>query len=669
MTETVFLRDFSVVMAAAAAVTLLFRKLNQPAVLGYLLAGLLIGPHTPPFAFVKDLHSIHTMASLGIVFLLFSLGFEFSLPRLRRVGPSAAITTLLEVPAMALVGYFLGRFFGWNGTESVILGAIMCISSTSVIVKVLTDLKLFRSGGSDTALGILILEDVAAVLLLTVVSGLISGLGVGGSTLIASLLRVSFFVILFGVVGLALVPRLTQWAARTKSMETLGVLSLGLCLLGALAASEAGYSVALGAFLIGTIVGVTPECGPIETWFQPVRDLFTAIFFVSAGMLLDPQMLYAYAGPIVLVTLVTITGKILFVSSGTFLAGHSVSTALQTGFTLSQIGEFSFVFGSLALASPKAGDFLYPLAVAVASVTAFTTPFFIRHAEALSAIVIRLTPKPLQHLQDGYLARIERFRNRAPSPTGTILSRYMFRLGLYIALWMAVYLLTGRAAGVLHQERFIPALLWSAAYLLLVPLFLAVVYYINHFLLLALTESIVRLRATRLLSVLPIHKAYTATETLLMGLLTLAWFLRARSDFADPRLWAATLVILPAMTYLLRGLYRKGYVVLEGFLDHLVGLTTSEPLRLAALTRHENEITSEDELMEKIYLEPESPVVERHLRAVGLREKTGATVVGIYRRGKLLANPKADTVLLANDILVIMGDAQERAQARAVLNG
>lgn len=665
--ESLLLRDLSVVMVVAAAATILFRRLKQPPVLGYLLAGVLIGPHTPPFALVKDQFSIQTMAELGLVFLMFTLGLEFSLPRLRRVGPMALVATLIEVPASVLMGFGIGTLFGWNPLESLILGGIMVSSSSTIIAKVLTDSRLLRSESSDAILGITLLEDVAGVILLTVVSGLAIRSGLEGGEAVTSLFQVVFFVVLFGLAGLTLIPRLIRFVARLGSMETVGVTSLGLCLAGALAALQAGYSTALGAFLTGAILGVTSESSAIADWVRPVRDLFAAIFFVAAGMLLEPRVVTAYAAPIMMVLAAVFIGKTFFVTVGAMTAGLRPATALTTGLTLAQIGEFSFIFGGLALASPGAGNFLFPLAVAVTALTNFATPYLVRFAPAIVGLCARLAPASAVRTLAAYDTWAERLRQLPASPAGTIFSRYLLRLAVYIVLWSAYLLLIGQATAPLARG-WVPAIIWCAAYAAAVPLFLAVAYYTNHFLLLALTETAVRLRAGHWLQKIPIHRMYNVSETLLIGGLTLGWFARALWDFPGASGWLAALFGFSALTFAGRHAYRKGYEKLEAFLDHLVGLTTSEPLRLAALTQAGGEVTSEEELMDRIFLEPGSPAVQKHLRAVGLREKTGASIIGIYRRGKLIPNPKPDTVLLAHDLLVILGDPDERAQARSILN-
>jgi len=663
MSEVVLLRDLSVVMVIAAATTIVCQFFKQPVVIGYLLAGLLIGPYTPPFTFVKDLHSIHTMAELGLVFLLFAIGLEFNLPKLRRVGPSAAVAALLEVVGMALIGYHIGGLFGWHIYDRMVLGAILSISSTTIIIKVFIDLKQTREDYAQLVLGILILEDIVAVIILTLLSGISASGGVAGFEVLESLWKVTLFTVLFLIVGLAMVPPLIQRIARMDSSETLGITTLGLCLAGALMANMAGFSVALGAFLMGSIIGVSRDSAKVEEWIHPVRDMFSAIFFVAAGMLLNIHILIEHTGWIVVLTLVTVIGKIVTGTAGAFLAGYSVPTSMKAGISLGQIGEFSFVFATLAIASGKASEFLYPIAVAVSVLTTVLTPFLIRRSDAISAALLHVLPRPASQALDRYHGWISRPR-AAASSISTIYSRYLLRLGIYAILLMGVLLALRRLAELLLLSSGAIGL-WVASYLAAIPLILAVAYYLNHFFLLGFTELLARIGNGRLLAFIPIHQAYKTFESLVVGGLTVIFFL-------------PTFEMLPRQTgiwifagacgaaFVFKKLYRRVYLAMEELLDQLLGRASSEPLRSAALDKESTEELLA-ESMEKILLTRESPALSKTLRALALREQSGVNIIGIYRQGTLQASPGPDTVLKENDVLVILGDKAEREQARALL--
>ena len=313
-----FLQDLAVVMIVAALVTILFHRLKQPVVLGYILAGIIIGPHTPPFPLIHDPHTIETLAELGIIFLMFSLGLEFNLRKLKQVGVTALLAALLEIVVMVGVGYWLGRGFGWSHMDCLFLGAMLSISSTTIIIKALGELGLTRERFAGLIFGILILEDILAIVMIALLSGIAmtGSLSVGDVGL--TLGKLGIFLVTALVLGLIAVPRLLGFVARFRSNEMLLVTVLGLCFGFSLLAVKLGYSVALGAFVIGAVISEAREIGQIEHLIEPVRDLFSAVFFVAIGLLIEPKLLVEYAFPIAAITVAVIVGKVLACTFGTF---------------------------------------------------------------------------------------------------------------------------------------------------------------------------------------------------------------------------------------------------------------------------------------------------------------------------------------------------------------
>ncbi len=651
-------------MVLAAITTFLCHLLKQPVVIGYLLAGVIAGPHTPPFSLIKDVHSIHTMAELGLVFLMFALGLEFNLAKLRKVGTSAALATVLEVIGMMAVGVLLGRFFGWNQRDSFILGAILSISSTTIIVKVLMDLKLLKEEFSQVVFGILILEDIVAIVMLTLISGLGAHGSVEGSSALMALVQVCFFVVLFLVIGLTLVPRLVRWVGHLHSREMLGITALGLCLASALLANHFGYSVALGGFLMGSIIGVSSEIDAIEEWIHPIRDMFSAIFFVSAGLLIDPAILWTYKVPILIITVVTILGKTFSGSLGSLLAGFPLRTSLKVGMSLAQIGEFSFVIASVALKTKLASEFLYPLAVAVSGVTTLCTPYLIRSSDVLSNQILSGEGGPIKR----WLTRYERWvtdLKSGPSGESRIFARYLVRLLLYVILYVAILqvcpLIARALPGVMPMIVF-----WSVTAIAALPFMFGVARYSNHFLLLALTEATIRLKASRLLMILPINRLYNIAETLMLAALGGGLLIQARPYLVERESLLIVAAIMIVLATLGRSWMERAYRFLERLLDEAIGLASSEPLRRAALAV-EASSGALNESVERLWLEKRFKAVHQTIRSLGLREKTGASLIAIYRGGTLTANPSPEWVLLANDIVVILGNKVEREKARLLL--
>ena len=379
-----FLHDLAVIMLAAGVVTVVFHLLRQPVVLGYIVAGVLIGPHTPPYSLVTDEATIQTLAELGIVFLLFSLGLEFSVRRLRQVGATALIAALAGIVLMFWAGYEIGLGFGWRAMDALFLGAMLSISSTTITIKALDELGLKREHFAQVVFAILIVEDVLAIGMIALLSGIAVTGQVDAGAVLHTLAMLTVFLVASLVIGILSVPRLLDFVARFNSNEMLLVAVLGLLFGFCLLVARLGYSIALGAFVIGVIVAEAACLKRIERVIAPVRDMFSAIFFVAIGLLLDPRVLLNYALPIAVVTLVLVVGKVLARTAGALAAGQSGRSALRVGMSLAQIGEFSFIIATLGTTLKVTSDFLYPIAVAVSAITTLFTPYLIRAADPLA---------------------------------------------------------------------------------------------------------------------------------------------------------------------------------------------------------------------------------------------------------------------------------------------
>ncbi len=390
-----FIQDLAVIMMTAGAVTIIFHRLKQPVVLGYILAGLLIGPHTLPYTLINDQQTIETLAELGIVFLMFSLGLEFSLRKLRAVGATAVIGALAEIIVMVWVGYEIGRYFGWKTMDSIFLGAMLSISSTTIIVKTLEELNMKRERFAHLVFGILIVEDILAIGIIALLSGMAVTGTVSTWDATATLAKLTLFMVVALVVGILLVPKLLHYVASFKHDEMLLITVLGLLFGFCLLVIKLDYSVALGAFMIGAIMAESRQIKAIERLAAPIRDMFSAIFFVAIGLLLDPHAVVTYAQPIILVTIAVLVGKISSRTLGVMLAGHSGATSLRVGMGLAQIGEFSFIIATLGLSLGVISHFLYPIAVATSVITTLFTPYLIKAADPLSKILARAIPEKI----------------------------------------------------------------------------------------------------------------------------------------------------------------------------------------------------------------------------------------------------------------------------------
>ena len=485
MHEVSFLQDLAVVMIAAGIVTVLFQRLKQPVVLGYIVAGILIGPHLLELVSGED--AIKSLAELGMVFLMFSLGLEFNLRKLRRVAATALVAAPLAILLMVFVGYQVGQLMGWTPVSSLFLGAIISIASTSVIVKVLRETKRDREPFAGLIYGILIVEDLLGVVMIVLLTGIASTGDLGLQSMAASTGKLLVFLVVVLVGGLLLVPRLLNFVARFESNERLLVAVLGLCFGTALVADKLFDSVALGAFLVGAVMAESAQSRRIESLVEPVRDLFTAVFFVAIGLLVDPALLWQHIVPIAGISLVVMIGQIAGNTFGTMVAGHDFRTAVRVGTGLSQIGEFSFVIATLGLTlgatNPSLyNPSLYPIVVGVALVTTLFTPLWIHNADRLADTLLRAAPKPLAGYLTLYKDWVERFKGGQWNSLAWKLSRKWL---LQMAINMA--LVAGLLIGAATLARLKPAwlvewklepatlrtALWVAALVLSLPMLIA----------------------------------------------------------------------------------------------------------------------------------------------------------------------------------------------------
>jgi len=384
--------DLALILGAAGIITLLFRRLKQPVVLGYIIAGLLVGPNFKLLPTITDIEGIKIWGEIGVIVLLFSLGLEFSFKKLVSVGPSAAATGLIELVCMMLVGFFTGKILGWPQMDCLFLGGIIAISSTTIIFRAFSELGLKTKQFTNLVMGILVIEDLVAVLLLVLLSTLAVSQASAGTEMLIALVKLGFFLCLWFIMGIYILPSFLKLVSKWLRSETLLIISLALCLGMVVLATNVGFSAALGAFIMGSILSETLYGEKIEHLIAPVKNLFGAIFFVSVGMLIEPRMLAVYWVPVVAVTLIVIIGKTIFVSLGALVAGKPLQKAVQAGTAMSQIGEFSFIIAALGVSLKVTSNYLYPVAVGVSVITTFTTPYMMRLADPLYLFLLKKLP-------------------------------------------------------------------------------------------------------------------------------------------------------------------------------------------------------------------------------------------------------------------------------------
>jgi CPA2 family monovalent cation:H+ antiporter-2 len=663
-----FLQDLAVVMIVAGLVTVIFHHLKQPVVLGYILAGLIIGPHTPPFPLIQNEQSIKTLADLGIIFLLFSLGLDFNLRKLKQVGVAALVAGFVEIPLMFWLGYEIGQWFGWKTMDSVFLGAMIAISSTTIIVKALRDLGRTKEESAHLVFGILIVEDIAVIVMIAVFSSVGMSGEMGLLKIGTTAGRLLIFMVTAIVVGLIAVPRLLHFVARFKSDEVLLISVLGLVFGFSLVAVQMGYNVALGAFIIGAVISEARHAAKITLLTEPIRDMFSAVFFVSIGLLLDPRMIVDHALAVAVITVAVILGKVFACSFGTFVAGHDTRTALRVGMSLAQIGEFSFILAALGMSLKLTSDFLYPIAVAVSVITTALTPYRLRSSDRFVAWFHEIAPKGLVEATDLYTRRLSKVGERHSGMAAKLARKWLLQMALNIILIAAIFI------GAALAERTRPewfswlpftreqmtTVLWFAAVLLSLPLFIATFRKLQ-----ALGMLVAETRGAKPNSR---EMAVIANGMPLGGITMVAlWMMALSATLLPPTnilivlLAVIVLVTLLSWRFFVR-IYSRAQVALRETLAEVpVEKLTPESTHRPTILR--------DADLHTLLIGPKSIAAGKLIRELQLRTKTGASIVGIDRNGKSIINPGPDEELHANDHILLLGSVEQLETAKALLRG
>jgi CPA2 family monovalent cation:H+ antiporter-2 len=684
-----FLVALSIVLGVAALTTVLFQRLRQPVVLGYILAGFIIGPNVP-VPLVADRQVIQTLSELGVILLMFSLGLEFSLGKLVRLGPSAGLTALLQSSLMVWLGFVTGRLFGWSTIESLFAGAIIAISSTTIIAKAFDEQRV-QGSLRELVVGVLIIEDLIAILLMATLTAIASGAGLSAADMALTTGKLLLFLLGLITLGLLVVPRTVRAIQRLGRPETTLVASIGFCFAIALLAHEFGYSVALGAFIAGSLIAESGQQHEIEQLVAPVKDLFAAVFFVSVGVLLDPALIARHWLAITVLTGVVIAGKVIGVALGAFLTGNRVRTSVQAGMSLAQIGEFSFIIAGLGLSLDATGEFLYPVAVAVSAITTLTTPWLIRASGPVANWVDRKMPRPLQTFVSLYGGWMEQLRSGSrPASRGRELRRLVRLLlidaallgattiGASFAVEPVTELLEGRFGLGSEVAR---AAVIVAALVLVLPLVAGVVRVARR-LGVGVAEAVLAPAAEGSPDPAAASRRVLAVTlqlglVLLAGLILLALTQPFVGGVVAPLLLALLLLVLGAGFWRgaadLHGHVRAG---VQTIFDVIVDQARSGGAGAAATAEPPAPHPSPGPLLlpglgvpTLVQLEPPNAAVGRSLASLNLRGVTGATVLAITRQEQGVLLPTAKDPLRAGDVLALAGSTEAIEAARQLLRG
>lgn len=673
MHGTTLLQDLAVVMIVAGLVTILFHRFKQPVVLGYILAGFIIGPHTPPFPLIRDPETIKTLSELGVILLMFALGLEFNLRKLRQVGGTAFIAAALEILLMVWIGYEIGRFFGWNKMDSLFLGAMLSISSTTIILKALAELGKTKERFAELIFGILIIEDMLAIVMIALLSGIAMTGALTVGEVGGTVGKLGIFFTATVVVGLIAVPRLLGYVAKFRSNEMLLITVLGLCFGFSLLAAKLEYSVALGAFLIGAVISEAREIGRIEVLTEPIRDMFSAIFFVSIGLLIDPKLLATQWLPVLVITVAVVVGKIVTCSFGAFVGGHDTRTSLRVGMGLAQIGEFSFIIAALGVTLKVTSDFLYPVAVAVSAITTLLTPYLIRSADGLVNWFDRRAPRALVTNLEVYTRWVGHLGagGKPASFATTLVRRWFAQMALNVILSAALF------AGAAYAARRPPAwlqhfgdaninaALWLAAMVLSLPLLIATFRKLQALGLLVAETRVTEAAAGERTAAI---RAIVAQVIPFAGMAVLGLIVLVLSSTVLPPL--NVLVILLVVVALIAWLLWRSFIKVYSKAQIALQETLAHPP--APRHTHEASVTLPPLLreadLETVTVAAGSAAAGKLIRELQLRTLTGASIVGIERQGASMINPGPDEELHPGDQVLLLGHRPQLEAARQALS-
>jgi len=646
--------DLGLILAAAGITTLIFKRIKQPIVLGYILAGVMVGPYLDFLPSVSDSKSINIWAEIGVIFLLFSLGLEFSFKKLVKVGGSASITAIVKVGFLILAGYGMGKALGWSDMDGLFFGGILCISSTMITIKAFEELGIKHKKFAGLVFGVLIVEDLVAILLLVLFSTLAVSQQSAGYEMLFSILKLAFFLVLWFLAGIFLIPTFLKATRKLMNDETMLVVSLALCLMMVLLAVKVGFSPALGAFIMGSILAETTQAERIEHLTKSVKDLFSAVFFVSVGMLIDPAMLVKHAGTIALAVSVIIFGKVIFTVLGALLAGQPLKTSVQAGMSLAHIGEFSFIIATLGVTLKVTSDFLYPIAVAAAAATTFSTPYMIKLADPFYHFLQKILPKSWQDAIGRYSTGTEGITKL--SDWKILLSAYVFNTIVHSVIIISIIFLVYRYLQPFIDENI--TLRTNGTIITVVVSFIIMAPFLWAL-------SIKRVRRTAY-SHLWLNKKYTrgpliAIEVcrIALGVFYVGFLMYQFFDTAIAILIGLVLIILGMVIFSKK---------LQAFYDQLEKRFLLN-LNAREAQNKQPEILPWDTHLADMVVAPESALVGKTLVELSVREKFGVNIALIERGKIMIPTPGRDERLYPNDKVLVIGTDDQLATVKELFEG
>ncbi len=642
--------DLGLILMTAAVAVLLFKKIKQPLVLGYLIAGFLAGNHFDFFPSVKDIKSVEVWAEIGVIFLLFSLGLEFSFKKLMKVGGTASITAVTQIIAMVSIGYLVGQWIGWKPMDSIFLGVILSISSTTIILKTFDELGVKTQKFAGIVIGSLIVQDIVAILMMVLLSTIAVSQQFSGSELLLSVFKLIFFLTIWFVGGIFFIPTLLKKAKNILTDEMLLIISLALCLMMVILAANVGFSPALGAFIMGSIIAETTQAEHIEHLVKPVKDLFGAIFFVSVGMLINPGTLYEYALPVAILTLVVILGQSISSTIGALLSGQPLKQSVQTGMSLSQIGEFSFIIATLGMTLNVTSDFLYPIVVAVSAVTTFTTPFMVKFATPFSEYLEKKLPRK-------WIKKIERYSANAQSIKlvsnwQIVVRAFLTQVIIHSVIIVAVILLSSKFILPLVQGSQFGNIFAALITLVILSPFLW-----------ALSLRRIAVKQVAILREERKYRGPILMMILLRMILTLIYIGFLLNIFFSPVIAFIVLIAAVVVYFVFPKKLNAQYHKIE---DHFLQNLNAREIKKAVRSR--SDLTPWDGHMTTFEIAPTSNIAGKTLEELSIRELLGINIAFV-KRGEITINiPSRNERLFPGDEICVIGTDTQVAAFKKYLD-
>ncbi|ANR72691.1 cation:proton antiporter [Prevotella scopos JCM 17725] len=661
-------KDLALILVVAGFVTLIFKKLKQPLVLGYIVAGFLVSPHMPYVMSVVDKSDIQTWADIGVIFLLFSLGLDFSIKKILKMGASPIIAACTIIFCMMTLGVIVGHSFGWKEMDCIFLGGMVAMSSTTIIYKAFSDMGLTQQGFASTVMSVLILEDILAIVMMVMLSTVASGNSPDGVQLLGSIMKIGFFLVLWFVVGLFAIPLFLRSVRKLLNNETLLIVALGFCCLMAVISTQVGFSAAFGAFVMGSILAETVEADKIIRLVDPVKNLFGAIFFVSVGMLVNPNVLINYAVPILLLVITILVGQALFGTLGYLLGGQTLKNAMRCGFSMAQVGEFAFIIATLGRSLGVISEFLYPVVVAVSVITTFLTPYMIRAAEPCYNFLVK-------HLPKQWVRRLTHIQTNSTGESATednlwkvLMKKIILNTLIYGILSSAVIAIMFSAALPICRNLSIK---WTGSHwignavcgfltiLFIAPFLRSIVMKQNH------SEAFKALWTDRRINRLPLTA--TILARVLIALSFIFYVCNYLTRFKNALMIAVAVGLLILML-LSRWLKKRSITLERLFIQNLQSRDIEAQKQGKKKPLFANHLIDRDIHIANLELPDDSLWAGKTLHSLKLRNRFGVHISSILRGSKHINIPNGGTILFPGDKLQAIGNDEQLTKLSKAIN-